>query len=97
MNPRGMVSMYMRPDTVRDPVMVVMMTAVATGNGTVDINTRPWSEVYIDGRRVGNTPQRGLTLSAGRHRIRFVNPDFNISVTKTITSQLSSQGSGLMV
>ncbi|MFK7998084.1 MAG: protein kinase [Polyangiales bacterium] len=84
-------TMYVRPpDTtvmnpVMTPVMTVMMTPVATGTGTVDINTRPWSEVYIDGRRVGNTPQRGLTLSSGRHRIRFVNPDFNISVTKTIT------------
>lgn len=78
-------NMNVRPPDTMDPVMVAMMNPVATGTGTVDINTRPWSEVYIDGRRVGNTPQRGLTLSAGRHRIRFVNPDFNISVTKTIT------------
>ncbi|MEM9862226.1 MAG: PEGA domain-containing protein [Myxococcota bacterium] len=87
--PRMVVTRMLNP-IVRDtpmttPMVTPMTTPMATGNGTVDINTRPWSEVYVDGRRVGNTPQRGLTLSAGRHRIRFVNPDFNISETMTIT------------
>ena len=37
----------------------------------VIINTVPWSDVWIDGKRVGRTMQR-LELSVGRHEIRLV-------------------------
>jgi tRNA A-37 threonylcarbamoyl transferase component Bud32 len=40
----------------------------------VDINARPWARVSIDGRYVDDTPFRA-ELPAGRHRLRFDNPE----------------------
>ena len=58
----------------------------ATGApGTLRVNTTPWSEVYVDGRRIGNTPQMNIRLPAGRHTITLVNPDFNIRERVTVT------------
>ena len=39
----------------------------------VDINSRPWARVAIDGRYVDDTPFRAQ-LGAGTHRLRFDNP-----------------------
>jgi len=46
--------------------------------GVLSINTVPWSQVFVDGRLVGNTPQRNIELSAGSHRLTLVNESFNI-------------------
>ncbi|HJL18892.1 MAG TPA: PEGA domain-containing protein [Sandaracinaceae bacterium LLY-WYZ-13_1] len=53
-------------------------TATSGAPGTLRVNTTPWSEVYVDGRRIGNTPQMNIRLPAGRHTVTLVNPDFNI-------------------
>lgn len=58
------------------------------GFGTLRINTRPWSQVFVDGRLLGNTPQLGVRLPAGKHTLRLVNPEFNM--TKTITVDLGA-------
>lgn len=55
------------------------------GTGTLRINTRPWSNVFVDGRLVGNTPQMGIQLSAGRHRITLVNKDLGIRKLVEVT------------
>ena len=62
--------------------------ATASGPGTLRINSRPWSQVYVDGRLIGNTPQMNISLPAGPHRVTLVNPDFNIreNVSVTITA-----------
>jgi hypothetical protein len=69
------------------PTTVTPMTA-GSGPGTLRVNTRPWSQVYVDGRLIGNTPQMNISLPAGTHRVTLVNPDFNIrqSVSVTIES-----------
>ncbi len=36
------------------------------------MNSRPWGVVYIDGNRVGNTPQVGLSVASGMHYLRIV-------------------------
>lgn len=59
----------------------------AIGEGTLRINSRPWAEVSIDGRNVGNTPLMNLKLSAGSHRITLRNPDF--SLEKTIRVEIA--------
>ena len=67
-----------------------MDTEMASGGGfgTLRLQSRPWSQVSIDGRSVGNTPQMNLRLSAGSHRVTLVNPDFNIrhNITVNITA-----------
>lgn len=56
-----------------------------SGQGTLRINSRPWSQVTIDGRAIGNTPQMNVALPAGNHRVTLVNPEFNLKKTLTIT------------
>jgi hypothetical protein len=51
------------------------------GMGTLRLNSRPWSQVVVDGRAVGNTPQTSLSLSAGTHTITLVNPQFGLRKT----------------
>jgi hypothetical protein len=33
----------------------------------LSVNASPWAEVELDGRPIGRTPQRALSLRAGRH------------------------------
>ena len=49
------------------------------GQGTLRINSRPWSQVYVDGRLIGNTPQLNIKLSPGRHKVKLVNPDMGMT------------------
>jgi hypothetical protein len=46
--------------------------------GTLQLNSRPWSQIYVDGALVGHTPQMALQLRAGRHAIKLVNPDMGL-------------------
>jgi hypothetical protein len=47
--------------------------------GTLRINSRPWSQVFIDDRLIGNTPQLDISLAAGSHTVRLTNPEFGMS------------------
>ena len=49
----------------------------ARETGLLDINTNPWSTVFVDGRPIGTTPIQGYEVSAGRHRLRFENPSLS--------------------
>ena len=39
--------------------------------GVINLNAAPWAEVYIDGRRVGETPIGNLSVSIGPHVARI--------------------------
>jgi hypothetical protein len=41
----------------------------------VNLNAAPWAEVWIDGKRVGETPIGNLSLPIGPHEVVFKNPD----------------------
>lgn len=45
-----------------------------TPTGTAFINARPWAEVFVDGRRVGQTPIANLSLPIGRREVVFRHP-----------------------
>jgi hypothetical protein len=54
--------------------------------GVVNLNAAPWAEVWIDGRRVGETPIGNLSVSIGPHEVVFKHPQLGekrqaISVT----------------
>jgi hypothetical protein len=53
--------------------------------GTLRLNTRPWSQVSVDGKPVGNTPQPNLQLSPGKHKLTMSNPQLGLSRIVTIT------------
>jgi hypothetical protein len=43
--------------------------------GLVNLNAAPWAELWIDGRRVGETPLANLSVAAGDHEVVFRHPD----------------------
>ncbi len=55
------------------------------GPGTLRVQTVPWSQVFVDGQLIGNTPQTNISLPAGSHRVTLVNPDFNIRENVNVT------------
>jgi hypothetical protein len=62
--------------------------------GVVNLNATPWAEVWIDGRRVGETPIGNLNVSIGPHEVVFKNPQLGekhhaISVTVGTPVRLS--------
>lgn len=44
----------------------------ARGEGTLLITANPYAEIYLDGKHIGQTPQK-LRVQVGPHKIRFVN------------------------
>jgi hypothetical protein len=61
--------------------------AAASGGrvGTLQVNSRPWSEVYLDGQHLGHTPLRGAEVAAGKHTLKLTNPGMNMSKTLSIS------------
>jgi serine/threonine-protein kinase len=48
----------------------------APGEGQLQLRVKPWAQVSVDGRPVGTTPMRPLSLSEGPHSIRLEHPDY---------------------
>jgi len=68
------------------PVPVAKPAPAVAGGGTLRVNSRPWSQVFIDGKLVGNTPQLGISLASGSHKLKLVSPD--LGMTKQLTVQI---------
>jgi serine/threonine protein kinase len=55
------------------------------GLGGVNVNVRPgWAYVYVDGKKVGETPLTTGGLTAGTHTIRVVNEATGLDDTRTV-------------
>ena len=57
------------------------------GAGRLDLNASPWAKVYLGRRYLGDTPLQGVSLPAGRHRLRLVNPQKRLSTRVTVRIQ----------
>jgi hypothetical protein len=62
--------------------------------GVINLNASPWAEVWIDGKRVGETPIGNLSVAIGPHEIVFKHPQFgekhhSVSVTLSAPVRLS--------
>jgi len=56
------------------------------GNGTLMVATKPPCEIVVDGKATGlHTPQRALALSAGAHKITFINAGEHINKTISVS------------
>jgi serine/threonine-protein kinase len=44
--------------------------------GTANLNATPWAEVWIDGKKIGETPLANLELPLGTHEVAFKHPEF---------------------
>ena len=53
--------------------------------GRLSLLSEPWGRVTVDGKAVGNTPLRGVELSAGSHTVEIKNPVTGQSKTIRIT------------
>ncbi len=63
-------------------------------NGVLSVNASPWAEVWIDGKRAGETPLGNLTIPIGPHEILFRHPQLGeqrhaVTVTLTAPTRLS--------
>jgi len=54
----------------------VAPVAVDMPQGVINVNASPWAEVFIDGRKVGETPIGNLPVSIGPHELVFRHPQF---------------------
>jgi hypothetical protein len=59
----------------------------SNSTGTLRVNTRPWSQVFVDGKAFGTTPRMNITVEAGSHTLTLVNDDFGIRKTVEVTVQ----------
>jgi serine/threonine-protein kinase len=41
----------------------------------LNVNARPWANVWLDGRAVGETPLANLRVPVGEHELIFRHPD----------------------
>jgi hypothetical protein len=58
----------------------------AEGECTITIGSRPWAEVWIDGKNTNkHTPFSDYKLPCGKHKIAFKRPDLQIDQVETIT------------
>jgi hypothetical protein len=61
----------------------------ATGTGTLMVSSKPPCEILVDGKDTGMmTPQRSMSLSAGKHKVTFVNAAQ--SINKTVGIQIAA-------
>jgi hypothetical protein len=42
--------------------------------GRLDVNAEPWAEVWVDGKKMGQTPLGGLSVAIGPHEVMFRHP-----------------------
>jgi hypothetical protein len=60
----------------------------AGGNmGFLRINSRPWAQVFVDGRFIGNTPLLNAPVPAGKRKVKLTNPDLRMSKSFTLQVQ----------
>lgn len=59
--------------------------AVEKKTGFLNLNTKPWTQVSIDGRRHVTTPVFRLELPVGQHVLRFVNAKAGIDEKRKVT------------
>ena len=61
---------------------------VAIGSGFLNIKTVPNSDIYVDGTKIGTTPILKFEITAGKHTIRAVNTELNLTAEKDINIEV---------
>jgi len=85
---------YRATRAVQVPPGKVAAISLEMPQGSISINASPWAEVFIDGRRVGETPIGNLSIAIGPHEVLFRNPQLGekkqaVSVTLNAPVRLS--------
>jgi serine/threonine-protein kinase len=58
--------------------------SVAFGSGTLRIVVLPWADVWVDGKKKGQTPMPAMDLLEGSHKVRLVNDQLGKDDKKTV-------------
>jgi len=85
---------YTAKRVVQVPPGRIFSLAVDMPQGVINLNATPWAEVWIDGRRIGETPIGNLPIAIGPHEVVFRNPQLGekhqaVSVTLSAPVRLS--------
>jgi hypothetical protein len=56
------------------PGKVTSLALEPPPNGLLNLNALPWAEVWIGGRRIGETPLANVSVPLGRHEVVFRHP-----------------------
>ena len=85
---------YTATKTINVPAGKVAPLTIDMPQGVVNLNAAPWAEVWIDGKRVGETPIGNLSVAIGSHEILFRHPQLGekrqaVSVTLKAPVRLS--------
>jgi PEGA domain-containing protein len=75
--------------TVQVPAGKLAAIALNWPNGSVSLNAQPWADVFIDDKRIGETPIGNLSLPIGAHEVIFRHPDLG-EQRQAITVSLKS-------
>ena len=54
------------------------------GDCTITVGTRPWSEVWIDGKNTGRHTPYSESIPCGKHKLMFRRPDMNLTRNETV-------------
>jgi hypothetical protein len=46
--------------------------------GTISVTSNPWAYLYMDDKKVGETPVVGFSTTPGKHLMKLSNPDLNV-------------------
>jgi len=52
----------------------ITSVSIARPNGQLNVNAVPWADVWIDGKRIGETPLANVAIPIGEHEIVFRHP-----------------------
>ena len=65
---------YHASRSIQVPAGKVTPLSVELPLGVLNVNASPWAEVFVDGKRVGETPIGNLPMSIGSHEVIFRHP-----------------------
>ena len=85
---------YSATRTVQVPPGKTMPISIELPMGVINLNASPWAEVWIDGRRAGDTPLGNYPIAIGPHEVVFRHPQLGekrqaVSVTLKAPVRLS--------
>jgi serine/threonine-protein kinase len=69
--------------------------AVASGKGTLNINSIPMTDILLDGKPIGKTPKVGVSVSPGSHTVVFVHPEQGRKA-KTVTVEAGKTAAAIV-
>ena len=85
---------YRATRSIQMPPGKVTPLTLEMPQGVINVNASPWAEVWIDGRRAGETPMANLPIAIGPHEVVFRHPQLGekrqaVSVTLKAPVRLS--------